>query len=219
VVSHELKTPLTTIKGLTELALRRIERGVDPTAVLESLTNVSKQIRHMEGLISDLLDIRRLGMGTLPLDCHILDMAPLVLEARDRAQALTDRHTITAQILAREPATANVDQDRIAQVLDNILSNAIKYSPDGGIIELVLSRSNGQLVLRISDQGIGIPEHGREQLFERFYRGSNVPVSEYGGLGIGLALSHEIVQRHGGTLALEKTSPRGSTFQLRLPLA
>lgn len=219
VVSHELKTPLTTIKGLIELSVRRIERGVDSASVLDSLNNVAKQVRRMEGLIADLLDIRRLEMDMLPLDCHILDMSRLVVEARERAQAITDRHMIEAQIDTQQPLTVNVDKGRMEQVLDNILLNAIKYSPDGGRIALVLSRSDSQVVLRISDQGIGIPEQGRDQLFERFYRGSNVPANEYGGLGIGLALSREIVERHGGSLTLEATSPQGSTFQLRLPLA
>ncbi|MDP9314889.1 MAG: GAF domain-containing protein [Chloroflexota bacterium] len=218
VVSHELRTPLTTIKGLTELAVRRIDRGVNPAAVLGSLHNVSKQVRRMEGLIGDLLDIRRLETGTLPLDCQVHDLWPLVEEARDRAQAITDRHTIEAQLDAMKPLRVYVDKGRLDQVFDNILSNAIKYSPDGGMIVLMLSRNDDQAVLRISDQGIGIPEQGREQLFERFYRGANVPPSEYGGLGIGLALSREIVQRHSGTLILEGTSPRGSTFQLCLPL-
>ncbi len=218
VVSHELRTPLTTIKGLTELAVRRIERGVNPEAVLGSLHTVSKQVRRMEGLIGDLLDMRRLETGTVPLDCHVHDLWALVVEARDRAQTITDRHTIEAQLDAPQPLQVYVDKGRLDQVFDNLLSNAIKYSPDGGTIVLMLSRSDGQAVLRISDQGIGIPEQGREQLFERFYRGANVPASEYGGLGIGLALSREIVLRHGGTLILEGSSPRGSTFQLCLSL-
>jgi PAS domain S-box-containing protein len=217
VVSHELKTPLTTVKGLSELARRRLARGADPADVLMSLDGVANQVRRMEVLINNLLDVQRLETGLFPLVCKPRDMAPIIVEARDRAQAMTDHHRVDIS-LPRQRLVANVDEGRIAQVLDNLLSNAIKYSPDGGIIRLVLAEDGQHVVLRVQDQGIGIPDQGRERLFERFYRGANVPAGEYGGLGIGLALSHEIVQRHDGKLELEETSPQGTTFKLCLPL-
>ncbi len=218
VVSHELKTPLTTIKGLSELAQRRITRGANPSDVLSNLDGVSNQIRRMEVLINDLLDIQRLETGLFPLVCKPSDVAQLVSEARERAQSMTDRHKVDISLPNNQSLVANVDKGRIEQVLDNLLSNAIKYSPDGGTILLTLVEKDRQAVLRVQDQGIGIPDQGREHLFERFYRGPNVPASEYGGLGIGLALSRDIVLRHGGMLELEVTSPHGSTFKLCLPL-
>lgn len=218
IVSHELKTPLTTIKGLNELAVRRLTRGVDGAVVLPNLHGVARQVGRMEGLIADVLDIGRLQRGVLPLTCQPVDYVLLVRDAAVRAQATTDRHHIQTAINVAGPLLVYGDQGRLEQVLDNLLSNAIKYSPNGGTIRLELYRTHDQAILRIHDQGIGIPEAGRERLFERFYRGANVEASSYSGLGIGLALSRELVQQHGGTLLLEQTSETGSTFKLCLPL-
>ncbi|HEX6291524.1 MAG TPA: GAF domain-containing protein [Herpetosiphonaceae bacterium] len=218
IVSHELKTPLTSIRGLNDLARRRLLRGAAPEEVLRNLEGVSQQVLRMEGLIADLLDIRRLETGALPLLFSPLDLTILAREAGERAQSMTERHTIEVRTAPSAAMFVSADRTRLEQVLDNMLSNAIKYSPEGGTITLALTREAGQALMRVSDQGIGIPETGRERLFERFYRGANVVASEYGGLGIGLALSREIVTRHGGTLTLESTSARGSTFLIRLPL-
>ncbi|MBV9789571.1 MAG: GAF domain-containing protein [Chloroflexi bacterium] len=218
IVSHELKTPLTTIKGLNDLARRKLVRGAQPGEIVQKLEVIAQQVRRMEGLIGDLLDIRRLETGVLPLAFAPLDLTITAREAGERAQAMTERHTIS---VAADPASGVLvrgDRDRLDQVLDNMLSNAIKYSPDGGLIRLDLCCEGDQALVRIQDQGIGIPAAGRERLFERFYRGSNVVASEYGGLGIGLALSRELVLKHNGSLVLESTSEKGSTFLLRLPL-
>jgi signal transduction histidine kinase len=182
-----------------------------------TLDGVSNQIRRMEVLINDLLDVQRLETGLFPLVCKPRDMALLVADAHQRARSMTERHLVDVS-LPGQPLIVNVDKGRIEQVLDNLLTNAIKYSPDGGTIQLSLTRDNSQAVLRVQDQGIGIPDQGREHLFERFYRGANVPAGEYGGLGIGLALSREIALRHDGTLELEQTSPQGTTFRLCLPV-
>jgi PAS domain S-box-containing protein len=218
IVSHELKTPLTTIKGLNDLARRRVTRGAEPSQVLRNLDGVAGQVARMEGLIGDLLDLQRLETGVLPLQCAPLDLHALVADVCERAQATTERHRIHVCLAAPPPITVDADQRRIEQVLDNLLSNAIKYSPDGGLIELDLSRDEQMVTLLIRDRGIGIPEVGRERLFERYYRGTNVRASEYGGLGIGLALSRDIMQRHGGSLVLDESSPAGSTFRLMLPV-
>jgi two-component system phosphate regulon sensor histidine kinase PhoR len=218
IVSHELRTPLTTIKGLNDLARRRLVRGAQPDDILRKLEGVAQQVQRMEGLIRDLLDIRRLEHGLLPLVFEPLDLARVVREAGERAQAMTERHEIKVTVDLAQEVVARADRGRIDQVLDNMLSNAIKYSPEGGTITMLLGSTDDHALIRISDQGIGIPETGREHLFERFYRGSNVVASEYSGLGIGLALSRDIVLKHGGTLTLEATSAQGSTFLLRLPL-
>jgi PAS domain S-box-containing protein len=218
IVSHELRTPLTTIKGLNDLARRRLARGAATNEILQKLEGVGQQVQRMEGLIRDLLDIRRLEHGALPLLFASLDFAATVREAGERARVMTERHEIKVVVESARNVVVHADRGRIDQVLDNMLSNAIKYSPEGGTITMLLQCQDDYALLRISDQGIGIPELGREHLFERFYRGSNVLASEYSGLGIGLALSREIVLKHGGTLTLEATSAKGSTFLLRLPL-
>lgn len=218
IVSHELKTPLTTIKGLSELARRRLSRGASTDDVLHNLRTVARQVKRMEHLVGDLLDSQRLKTGVLPLSLAPIDFRAVVREARERACALTDQHTIELVQQAVEPLPISADMGRIEQVLDNMLSNAIKYSPQGSAIVIELSREANAAVLRVRDHGIGIPIEGRERLFERFYRGANVVGNKYSGLGIGLALSRELAQRHDGTLVLEATSPAGSTFKLVLPL-
>jgi PAS domain S-box-containing protein len=218
VVSHELRTPLTTIKGLNDLAQRRLVRGADPNDVLQRLQGVSHQVRRMEGMINDLLDIRRLETGELPLMRVHSDFVALVVEAYERARAMTEAHTIKLIVDAPQPLMMFVDEGRIEQVLNNLLSNAIKYSPDGGEIVLELTCVDRYAELRVRDQGVGIPEVDRERLFQRFYRGSNVTSSVFSGLGIGLALSLQLAVSHGGTLMVESTGAQGSTFLLRLPL-
>lgn len=218
IVSHELKTPLTTIKGLSELAQRRILRGAPTDGVLHNLQTVARQVERMEHLIGDLLDSQRLKTGVLPFNLAPIDFTAVVRAARERAAALTDQHTIDLVQHGAEPLPISADLGRVEQVLDNMLSNAIKYSPPGTAIVMELSREADAAVLRVRDHGIGIPAEGRERLFERFYRGANAVAGKYSGLGIGLALSREIAQRHDGTLVLEATSPAGSTFKLALPL-
>lgn len=218
IVSHELKTPLTTIKGLNELARRRLLRDQQIAPVVSNLERMAHQIQRMESLIGDLLDARRMETGMLPLQLQPVDLRGLVNEACQRAQATTERHVI--QFDSADGAFfVQGDAGRLEQVLDNLLSNAIKYSPNTSAIRLTLLHENQQAVLRVSDQGIGIPKSGRDRLFERFYRGANVVGSGYSGMGIGLALSRSIAERHGGKLELEATSPEGSTFKLTLPLA
>lgn len=218
IVSHELKTPLTTLKGLNDLAQRRLMRGAPNEAILGNLRGVSQQVQRMEALISDLLDIRRLETGALPFSFMPLDIRSSAGEAAERAKAITERHTVELVGTLDQPLLVNADPGRIAQILDNLLSNAIKYSPSGGAIHIELQRSADRVLLHVHDQGIGIPEAGRERLFERFYRGANVLAAQYGGFGIGLALSREIAVQHGGSLTLESTSSQGSTFLLTLPL-
>lgn len=218
IVSHELKTPLTTIKGLSELAQRRLARGASADDVQRHLQTVSRQVERMEHLIGDLLDSQRLKTGVLPLNHAPIDFTTVVREARERAGAQTDQHTIEVVQRGGEPLPISADMGRIEQVLDNMLSNAIKYSPPGSAIVMELGREADTVVLRVRDQGIGIPVEDRGRLFERFYRAANVVGRQYSGLGIGLALSREIALRHGGTLALESSSAAGSTFKLALPL-
>lgn len=218
IVSHELRTPLTTIKGLNDLAQRRLARAADPNDILPRLQGVSHQVRRMESMINDLLDIRRLETGELGLMRVESDFVPLVIGACERAQAMTAEHTIEVVVATPQPLMLSVDEGRIEQVLNNLLSNAIKYSPDGGKIVLELTSVDNYAELRVRDQGIGIPEADRARLFQRFYRGSNVTSNGFSGLGIGLALSFQLAARHGGMLMVESTSAQGSTFLLRLPL-
>jgi signal transduction histidine kinase len=217
VASHELWTPLTTLKGLTQMAYRRLGAGGDPLKARSNLTMANQQIVRMEALINKLLDVPRLRNGELPLLIERCDLADLVRAAVLRTQAMTEQHTLR---LRGDEAQLPLDADalRIEQVLNNLLLNAVKFTPHGGAISVTLSTQDDWATVRVADSGIGIPLDDRAHLFERFYRCANAPARHFSGLGIGLYLSMEIVKRHNGQLWLETTGAAGSVFALALPL-
>jgi signal transduction histidine kinase len=216
IASHELWTPLTTLKGLTQMAQRRLNDGGDTHKVRSNLTMANQQIVRMEALINKLLDLSRLR-SELPLLIERCDLADLVRAAVLRTQAMTDQHTLR---LRGDETRLLIDADaqRIEQVLNNLLLNAVKFTPQGGDIVVTLRASGDSVRLRVADSGIGIPLDERAHLFERFYRCTNAPARHFSGLGIGLYLSMAIVKRHGGQLWLEATGAAGSVFALALPL-
>lgn len=218
VASHELKTPLTSLRGMAQVAQRRLSRG-ETERTLESLRVVLEQATRLGDLIDDLLDVSRIQAGHLPLERVPLDLGALVYSAVERHQATTERHQITARVVQPRPVTITGDAGRLAQVLDNLLSNAVKYSPQGGEIQVTCSCVDSSAVVRVRDQGIGIDPAGHGLLFERFYRAHNASVNNFAGLGVGLWISRQIVERHAGQLWLDVTDASGSTFAFRLPLA
>jgi signal transduction histidine kinase len=218
IASHELWTPLTTLKGLTQMAQRRLSAGGDTHKVRSNLAMANQQIVRMEALITKLLDVPRLRSGELPLLIERCDLADLVRAAVLRTQAMTDQHTLR---LRGDEAAHPIDADaqRLEQVLNNLLLNAVKFTPHGGEIVVTLSVKGDAAIMRVADSGIGIPLDERAHLFERFYRCANAPARHFSGLGIGLYLSRAIVKRHNGQLWLETTGASGSVFALALPLA
>lgn len=236
IASHELKTPITSIKGLTQLAIRRLKKaGI--TNEVSTLQAVVKQVDHMIELINDMLDTRRIQHGRLEMQFRPFDLANLVRETAQALQATTNRHTISVEAPPELRVTG--DAHRLEQVLNNLLTNAIKYSPKGGPIELKLALERGMAVVSVHDHGIGIPEKDRPNLFQPFHRASNVSLYEVAGFGLGLYLCGEIMKAHRGRLWLEEaqaldepadparvawaapgvnSGASGSTFCISLPL-
>ena len=201
IASHELKTPITSIKGLTQLAIRRLKKaGI--TNEVSTLQSVEKQVDRMIELISDMLDTRRIQHGRLELQFRPFDLAALVRETSQALQATTSNHTIN--VVAPIELTVTGDSHRLEQVLNNLLTNAIKYSPKGGPIEVKLAVEEGMAVVSVRDHGIGIPEQDRPNLFQPFHRASNVSLYEVAGFGLGLYLCGEIMKAHQGRLWLEE---------------
>lgn len=218
IASHELRTPLTTLKGLTQIAHRRLATGHDLGKARANLAMASQQIVRLEELLNKILDTGRIKAGELPLAIERCDLSEIVRVAVLRAQATTDRHTI--KLKGDEVALPiDADSQKIEQVLINLLYNAIKFDPQGGRIEVTIEASGDRALVRVCDSGIGIPSEGRARLFEPFYRGPNASLRHFSGLGIGLYLSLQIAQRHGGRLWLEATGESGSVFALELPIA
>ena len=238
IASHELKTPITSIKGLTQLVIRHLSKaGI--TGEIPNLKTVEKQVDRMIELISDMLDTRRIQHGRLELQFRPFDFAAQVRETARALQATTDLHNI--MIEAPPELIVTGDAHRLEQVLNNLLTNAIKYSPRGGPIEIKLEQRGGIAFVSVHDHGIGIPEQDRPNLFQPFHRASNVSLYEVAGFGLGLYLCSEIMKAHHGRLWLEDarapgeptaeevwaeqaansgaTSPEsGSTFCISLPL-
>jgi len=221
--SHDLKNPLTAIKGTTQILQRRASRLENGNAerFTSGLANIDAAATRMTSMIGELLDVARLQMGqTLSLDRQPTDLVALTNGLVAQHRQMTARHRITVE------STASVligewDGPRLERVLDNLLSNATKYSPEGGAVQVTIDREqdNGGAwaVLRISDQGIGIPAADLPHVFESFRRAKNA-LSSRPGVGLGLAGSRQIVILHGGQILVESREGEGSTFTVRLPL-
>jgi len=222
-ISHDLKTPLTLIKGHADLLYARVARSDNPelAKMVPGLGSITANSAQMAQLIDELLELARLQVGqSLELDRRSVDLVALarrVTEDHDRASY---RHRIRFQ---SDVATSKGlwDAARLERVLDNLLSNAVKYSPHGGEIVVAVGHEpepepDGTATLRVSDHGLGIPAADLPRIFDRFHRGANVAQS-IEGTGLGLAGVRHTVEGHGGSLTVESTEGEGSTFLVRLP--
>lgn len=235
IASHELRTPLATLKAQAQLALRRFEREgrLDPDRAVSALQAIAGQATTLSRLLDQLLDISRLEAGKLTLEPRPIDLVDLVERAVAGARARTDRHVVT--LTAPPSLRAEVDPLRIEQVLGNLLENAIKYSPDGGPIEVALwtmgdgpwtmaddhlrspiAHRPSSAVIAVRDRGLGIPPEKRGQIFERFYQAHAHGYRS--GMGLGLYISRQIVELHGGEIRPEFPADGGTRFVVSLPI-
>lgn len=235
IASHELKTPLTSLRGYAQLLRQRVMRAeVADDRVLRYLTTIDTQTRRMAELVDTLLDVSRLDAGRLQLRAEPFDLVALARETANQLGDLSSRHTIT--VTADTPTLiGDWDRDRIEQIIVNLLTNAIRYSPDGGPITVTIGtrlaedevaagtgHGAGEAFVQVRDQGLGIPPDQLQSVFERFYR-AHEEVAGYAeaqrGMGLGLFISRELAERHGGYLRAESDGPgHGATFTLTLPL-
>ncbi len=218
IAAHELKSPLTALLGQAQLLRRRAgrEHSLDDRNV-RTLDTLISQAQRMNRLVMALLDISRLEQGRLALEIAELDLGDLARRVVEEARPALERHRL---VYDADGASLPVRGDslRLEQVLQNLIGNAVKYSPDGGTVRVTARRAGEQVALSISDEGIGIPAAALPRLFQRFYRASNVDARQITGMGIGLFVVRELVELHGGTVAVASTEGKGSTFTLNLPL-
>ena len=219
LAAHELKTPLTSLTGFAQLLGQRLKREQDVNERdRRAVTVILAQADRLARLVELLLDVARLETGQLTLEVRRLDICRLVRDVVDDIQPALHRHTVEVHC-PDGPLIVEGDALRLEQALDNLLGNAIKYSPDGGAITFTVEPRDGQVMVSITDPGIGIPDDSQARLFERFYRAGNTAGSNIGGMGMGLFVVKEIVSRHGGTVEVRSVENQGSTFTVRLPLA
>jgi PAS domain S-box-containing protein len=216
VASHELRTPLTTIKGYTQLLAQTVN-DLEPAERATYINAVLGEIERMMGLISELLDVSRIETNRLQIHPQTIQWLPFI---EGRISAFRVQHParfIHFDVNAPE-TTVVADPDRMRQVVDNLLSNALKYSPEGSDIDVRVVSEDGHVATSVTDHGIGIPRDEIPQLFERFHRARNVSSRYYGGLGLGLYIARAIVEAHDGEITVESEEGVGSTFTMRLPI-
>ncbi|WIG61175.1 MAG: hypothetical protein OJF49_003923 [Ktedonobacterales bacterium] len=216
VASHELKTPLTTLKILAQLTRKRLEK----LEVLNTsqVVRMERAIGRMERLVNDLLDVTRIQAGKLVLRLELCDLVALCQMAADEQEELAAR-AITRDLPAG-PVLVWADPERLEQVLANLLSNALKYSPAETEVTLTMRLRDGEATVEVADHGIGIPREAQIHLFDQFYRVPGVEVQSGSGVGLGLGLfiSHNIIQRHGWRITVESAPGKGSCFRFSLPV-
>jgi PAS domain S-box-containing protein len=218
-VAHDIKNPLAAVKAQTQLLRRRLKSGrADLTTVENTLNVLDSGLSRMNRRIEELADVARLRAGqSLELRIDRCNLATVVTGLIETYQQASERHEIVVSVRS-DDLVGEWDSGRIERVVDNLISNAIKYSPDGGTINVTLERvvdDGDWAVLTVSDQGIGIPEFDLPHIFERYRRAGNTAVIS--GTGIGLAGSRLIVEQHGGSITVESKESVGSTFIVRLP--
>lgn len=215
IASHELKTPVTALKGFTQLLHRRLLKQNDEESV-RFLARMDAQINKLTTLISDMLDLSKMQNGQLEYRMELFDLAELVREIVENVQGTTQSH----HLLVEKTVTAQIygDRDRIGQVLMNVLVNAIKYSPNTERIIVGMAINEGNAQVSVQDFGIGISQPHHESIFGRFYQVNEPNKKTHPGLGIGLYISRQIIKRHQGRLWVQSRKGEGSTFYFSLPL-
>lgn len=215
MASHELKTPVTIIKAFSYVLSLAFDGDTNPAAV-DYVSKMDKQINKLNDLITDLLDASRVNEGMLIFEKTVFDFNALVIEIIQEVQVASKTHKINLKL--SEACEVFGDRNRLSQVINNLVSNAIKYSPDADNIIVSTHIKEDILQFCVQDFGIGIPTEQHSKLFNRFFRASEVKSKTFPGLGLGLYISNEIVKRHSGSLTFESEKDKGSKFCMKLPV-
>jgi PAS domain S-box-containing protein len=213
IASHELKTPVTGIKGYVEML--KYSLAETDGSKLKLVEKLEHQVDRLISLIKDLLDITKISEGQLNLRFQKVDLNELIIESIDDLKNLSTKHNISFTPTALPEV--KVDQERIVQVITNLISNAVKYSPKGGDVVIRSEVDDQQIAVSVRDFGIGIPAQLKDKVFERFFRVNHSQINSFPGMGLGLYITAEIVYRHGGNIWVESGENEGSTFWFTIP--
>lgn len=212
--SHELRTPLTAIRSVGEVAL---QENLDAAACRDVIGSMLEETDRLARLVDSLLILTRADFRTIRLNREPLELEPLIRDVADFLGVLAEEKGQTLGVEIAEPLTVEADRATVRQALVNLLDNAIKHTPAGGHIRLVLKKTDGGAAIEVCDEGPGIPPEHREKIFERFYRIEKDRSSETGGAGLGLAIARWAIEANNGRIELESEPGRGSTFRMILP--
>ncbi len=215
-VSHELRTPLAALRTFNQLLIE--SAGADPDARAEFLESSAGQIERLDWLAQNLLELSKLDSGLVLLDLRPDDLRAAVESAAHQHDAVALRRNVTLDLdLSSAPIRVNHDQSRIGQVVANLVGNAVKFTPRGGVVRVSVASTDDGARIDVTDTGVGIDPGELPHIFERFYRGSRANEARGSGSGLGLAIVRSIVDMHGGTVTVESGAERGSRFTVRLP--
>jgi PAS domain S-box-containing protein len=214
IASHELKTPLTSIKGFMQM-LKRLEPAGLPEQYKVIFEKVNVAIDRLGSLITDLLDVSRIQSGNIEIHKEVFDFDKMVSETIEQMQSTTLTHKII--VTGATNASVLADEQQLVQVLNNLLANAIKYSPDSSEIFVYISTVSDYVKLSVRDTGVGINQEDQQRIFQRFFRGAEFQ-KKFAGMGIGLYICEQIIKNHDGTIWVESERNQGATFNFTIPI-
>jgi signal transduction histidine kinase len=217
LVSHELRTPLTSIRGYLELVLDG-EAGDLTDDQREFLGIVERNAHRLLALVGDLLFLAQVEAGKLSLELGAVDLSSLAAETVETARPLAEEKGVTLTLASGPLPLLAADRIRLAQLLDNLVSNGVKFTPSGGRVDVRVRGERGRAVIEVRDTGMGVPPGEQDHLFERFFRASKATEQAIPGTGLGLAISKAIVHAHGGRITVASEEGKGSTFRVDLPI-
>ena len=214
-VSHELRTPLTSIIGYLELL------GTSPDQVSAEAVGyievVNRNATRLQRMVEDLLFLAQLDAGGFSLDLGDADLVKLAGEAIEAARPAAEAKKLILTLEHDQRAVVSADANRIGQALDNLISNAIKFTPEGGKVHVLIENRDTGYALHVTDTGFGIPASEQQRLFERFFRSTTASANNVPGTGLGLTIAKTIIERHGGSIGFDSTEGEGTTFTVSLP--
>jgi two-component system, OmpR family, phosphate regulon sensor histidine kinase PhoR len=220
-LSHELRTPLSTIRLLTETLAADLERVDVPERIRDRVAKIDVETGHLVQMVTELLDLARMEQAATDLDLAPVALGRVMRAAIDRLRPFADRQGVTLRAVVPEEALLPMvagDEERLGQLLVNLLHNAVKFSSAGSEVIVRASVDSPEVVVSVSDQGVGIPRADLGRVFERFYKVDKARVRGMGGTGLGLSIARHIVEGHGGRIWVDSEEGRGSTFSFTLPV-
>ena len=221
-LAHELRTPLTTIRLLTELLIGELEELDVPDKVRERVAKIDVETGHLVQMVNELLDLSRMEQAVTQLDIAEVSLPTIVRGALERLRTFAERQGVV--LVADLPEDGSLpsvqgDEERLGQLLVNLLHNAVKFSPAGTQVVVRAAVEGDELIVSVADQGAGIPRQDLDRIFERFYKVDKARVRGMGGTGLGLAIARHIAEGHGGRIWVESEEGRGSTFRVSIPVS